>query len=228
MKERDLVRAQLSKINEEMTALREAFNKEQEAWNTWREVARQKYTEKIEAERKERQRRYLERINAEKIAAKKARAAKRQNPFEAEINAINILVGYLKDRLYMARRDDEDRQKRASAATFDPSAYAPAGCIVVAPDVVQSVSKQKRLSKPAKTEAPRERHIQHNEEKLRLFAKVEVEAPMSLTAIEGTIEQLKSKKAEFESHIKPGELVLSSDEEADDENDEAQAPETTA
>jgi len=220
MKQRQELRNKLTTFNEEMSKLREGFNEQQKAWNEWREEARVKYTEKIEAERKERQRRYDEYRNAEKIARKKTRALKRQNPHEAEIGAAQTLIGYLKDRLLMSKRDEEDRKRRAALSTFDPLASAPSGFALAAPVVLP-----KAKGKP-KADVSKPISIQHNAEKLRLFAAVGVAAPMQLSDVEKAIEQLQAKKQEYEAEIKTGDLELSSDDE--EEQEVAEEEEATA
>lgn len=224
VKERDENRQKINKINEEMTALRESFNAQKEAWEAWREEAIKKYGEKMEAERKERDRRRNEYLNAEKIARKKARAMKRQNPHESQIGACSTLVRYLRDRMLMSQRDEDERKRSAAMATFDPSMSAPAGFTLAAP---LDLPKQKK-SKTPKTETKTERPIHHNDEKKRLFDMVDVAPPASLADVEKAIEQLKKKQAEFESHIKSGELVLSSDDEEVDDEAAKDAVETAA
>lgn len=225
IKEREACREKLNKTFEEMNALREAYNAQQAAWNTWREEAQKKYAEKVEAERKEREMRWMERQNAEKIARKKARALKRQNPHELEINACTTLIHYLKDRLHMSQRDEEDRKRRAAMANFDAAASAPSGFALAEP-LVPAKSK-KASAKPDKTNKvpeSKERLVHHSEDKQQLFKRVNVEAPSSIAAIEKAIEQLRSRQVEFESHIKAGELALSSD----DETEEVEESEQTA
>lgn len=219
--ERESIRDELTKLNEEMTALREAFNKQKEAWEAWREEAIKKYAEKIEAERKERQRQWLERQNADKIARKKARALKRQNPYESEIHTVTTLISYLKDRLVMSQRDEEDRKRRAAMATFDPAASAPKGFVLTG-DVALPKSKAAKPTKAA-TEASKERPVNHTEEKNRQFGLIGIAVPKTIGAIEGTIAALKAKQAEYESHIKSGEIELSSDDEEEEEKNEVAA-----
>lgn len=216
-KERDDYRQKITKLNEEMTALRESFNTEKEAWETWREEAIKKYAEKMDAERKERDRRRNEYMNAEKIARKQVRASKRQNPYESQIGASSTLVRYLRDRIVMSQRDEEERKRRVAMASFDPTASAPSGFALAAPI---ELPKQKK-AKATKSEEKTERTIQHNEEKKRLFALVDVPAPATLSEVEKTIELLKKKQAEYESHIKTGDLVLSSDDEEEEEKEGA-------
>lgn len=218
IKQRQECREKLTSLNDEMNKLREAFNEQQKAWNEWREEARVKFAEKVEAERKERQRRYDELRNAEKIARKKARALKRMNPHEAEIGATQTLIGYLKDRLLMSKRDEEDRKRRAALSTFDPVASAPTGFALVAPVALPKAKGGK--GGKAVDATPKPVAIQHNAEKLRLFATVGVTAPMQLADIEKALEELQAKKQEFESHIKNGELELSSDEDEEQEEQE--------
>lgn len=218
IKERDEQRQKLQKVIEEMNKLREGYNAQREAWDAWRVEAMKKYSEKVEAERAERQKRWLERQNAEKIARKKARALKRQNPHEAEINACITLIRYLKDRKDMTKRDEEDRERRAKMATFDPAATAPSGFVLAAPIVLPKGGK----AKAPKGEAPKDRMIQHTEAKIELFKVAGVEAPLSLSAIDNAVAALKAKQTDFEAKIKAGELVLSSDD--DEEQEEGAAP----
>ena len=223
IKQRQDCREKLTALNDEMNKLREAFNEQQKAWNEWREEARVKFAEKIEAERKERQRRYDELRNAEKIARKKARALKRMNPHEAEIGATQTLIGYLKDRLLMSKRDEEDRKRRAALSTFDPVASAPTGFALAAPVVLPKKGGNKAGGNKGADTTAKPIAIQHNSEKLRLFATVGVTAPMQLADVEKALEELQAKKQEFESHIKSGELELSSDDDEEAEEEEATA-----
>jgi chromosome segregation ATPase len=222
IKERDDLRQKITKLNDEMTKLREGFNSEKEAWEVWREEAIKKYGEKMDAERKERDRRRNEYMNAEKIARKQARATKRQNPHENQIGACSTLVRYLRDRIVMSQRDEEERKRRVAMASFDPSASAPSGFALAAPI---ELPKKKSKAAPPKADEKSERTVSHNEEKKRLFEFVGVAAPASLSEVEKTIDQLKKKQAEFESHIKTGDLVLSSDDEEEEKEDATQTEE---
>ena len=227
--ERDDVRAKLTKVNTDMTALREAFNKQVAAWDAWKEEARTKYQAKIEAERADRARRFKERQDAAKYERKKARAAERLNPREAEIHACQTLIRYLQDRVSMMRRDEEERKRRQAAATFDPASCAPPGTVFAANDNVPATKKPasaKGAKAPATSTATIDKKIiQHTEEKIKLFALVKVDSPMTVGNVPEAVEQLKAKQKEFEALIKNGVAELSSSE---DEEEEVAEEGTTA
>jgi hypothetical protein len=221
-KEREDVRANLTKVSAEMTALRESFNKQVAAWDAWKEEARAKYQAKIEAERAERALRFKMRQDAAKYERKKARAAARLNPREAEIHACQTLIRYLQDRVTMMRRDEEERKRRQAASTFDPASCAPPGTVFAANDAVPA-TKRPSSGKAGKAASPQatldKKVIQHSEEKIKLFALVKVDSPMTVGNVPEAVEQLRAKQKEFEALIKTGtaELSSSSDEEAEED-----------
>ncbi|RNF07497.1 lipoprotein, type 6 [Trypanosoma rangeli] len=223
------VSSKINKLSEEMNRMREEHNKAMEAWNAWREEARAKYLAKMEAERKERQRRYLERKNAAKLEEKRARALLRQNPYTVEIDACKTLVRYVQDHKVMVQREEAELARKQAAAAFDPSKFLPEGAVLLndgkkftAPQKGGAGGKHKTVQtqkqKPEK--APKNRVLQHPEDKIRLFQLINEEPPAALAAIDDAVERIRAKQKEYESHIKVGELELSSDDEEDEEAQE--------
>ncbi|RNF07721.1 lipoprotein, type 6 [Trypanosoma conorhini] len=221
------ISSKINKLSEEMNRLREEHNKAMEAWNAWKEEARAKYLVKMEEERKERHRRYLERKNAAKFEEKRSRALRRQNPYEVEIDACKTLVRYLQEHKVMVKREEEELARKQAAAAFDPSKFLPEGAVLLndgkrisAPQKGAPGGKNKmqraQKSKPEKAPA-KPRVLQHPEDKCHLFHLVNEEPPTALAAIDTAVEKLRAKQKEYESHIKTGELELSSDEEEDEE-----------
>lgn len=225
-KEREEARAGLTKVNTDMTALRETFNQQVAAWDAWKEEARAKYTAKIEAERAERALRFKMRQDAAKYERKAARAATRLNPREAEIHACQTLIRYLQDRVSMMRRDDEERKRRAAAATFDPATCAPPGTVFAANDAVPASKRPAsgKAGKAAPQTALDKKLIQHSEEKIKLFTMVKVDSPMTIGTVAEAVEQLRARQKEYEALIKTGIAeISSSDEEEDEEAGEGNA-----
>ncbi|KAF5225747.1 putative nuclear segregation protein [Trypanosoma cruzi] len=232
------INGKITKLSGEMDRLREEHNKAMEAWNTWREEARAKYIAKMEEERKERRRRYLERKNAAKIEAKRARALRRQNPYEAEIDACKTLLRYMQDQKVMVQREEVELARKRAAATFDPTNFLPEGAVLLndgkkfsephkAAPGGKSKTKQNQKQK-SESAPPKNRVLQHPEDKIRLFQLINEEPPVALSAIDGAMETIRSKQKEYESHIKTGELELSSDDEEEEEEQPQEEEETAA
>ncbi|CBZ29385.1 conserved hypothetical protein [Leishmania mexicana MHOM/GT/2001/U1103] len=235
-KQCDELRIRVSEITQSMESLRAEREKVSSEWDAWNKEARKKYFEQLEQQREKRRKEYDERRNAHKIAAKRVRAAKRQNPYAAEISACSTLIQYLKQKKMMVQLDEEDRKRREAAAHFDPSQMAPAGCVVVSESkwsenkpLGKAAKKQQKHQqkknentptvKPSSVANPQQdRVLQHPEDKTRLFQMIEVDPVLSLASIDDKIRHIEVLKSQYESHIQTGELVLSS---GDDEDEEA-------
>lgn len=244
IKEREDIRAKLDGINKQIDALRESFDAGMKAWNEWREVAQQKFREKIEAERKEREARWAERERQRKLERKKARAAKKLNPFETEIAACATLIAYLDDRKKMMQRDKERAEIAKKVAAFDPKASAPKGTVLKTDedDWLFSDRTGKAAAKPAKKpaapaeKAPAEKkdkpsavaggdkYMQHSAEKHKMFELTKTEVPLTVAAIDATIKVLREKKKEYESHIKTDADIEAMTTSEDEEEEVAEAP----
>ncbi|GET91330.1 hypothetical protein, conserved [Leishmania tarentolae] len=244
-KQCDELRTRVAEITQSIDNLRAEREKVSSEWDAWNKEARKKYFENLEQQREKRRKEYEERRNAHKIAAKRERAAKRQNPYAAEISACSTLIEYLKHKRMMVQVDEEDRRRREAAAHFDPSQMAPAGCVVVSASkwsenkpLGKTAKKQQKQQLKQKEKTPttkpstigneqKERALQHPEEKIRLFRMIEVDPVFSLTTIDDTIRRIETLKNQYESQIQPGELVLSSgdDEEGEElDDDDASTP----
>lgn len=238
--ERRAVSDKISTISSQINELRAQFDKDRKAWDDWKVVAQQKYTEKIEAEREERQRKYRERQQALRNERKKDKIAKRRNPFVKEIEVCSTLIHYLKDKEVMYKKSEEERKRRKEAEAFNPTADAPQGTILLKPKfdeiclgTKKSKSKKEKEKAKAKEAAAAAapvvtketnepvRAIQHSHEKLRFFDIVGVSAPSSIAEFQIAIASLQAKQKEYESHIKTGDIEVSSSE------DEAEAEEET-
>ncbi|CAC9522598.1 conserved hypothetical protein [Leishmania infantum JPCM5] len=243
-KQCDELRTRVSEITQCMDSLRAEREKVSSEWDAWNKEARKKYFEQLEQQREKRRKEYEERRNAHKIAAKRVRAAKRQNPYVTEISACSTLIQYLKQKKMMVQLDEEDRKRREAAAHFDPSQMAPAGCVVVSES---KWSENKSLGKTAKKQQKHQqkqkentsaakpstavndqkgRALQHPVEKIRLFQMIDVDPALSLATIDDKIRHIETLKSQYESHIQTGELVLSSgdDEEEEEADDSANTP----
>ncbi|KAH9589128.1 hypothetical protein LSM04_002562 [Trypanosoma melophagium] len=225
----DEIGAKIKSLSDEMNTLREEHNKAVEAWNAWREEARAKYAAKIEAERKERQRRYLEYKNAAKMEEKRTRALRRQNPYEAEADACSTLIQYLRDKKTMVQREEAEHARQEAAATFDPTKFLPEGATLLNDGKKRTdankgaglgkKNKQQQQQKP-KANTTKNRVLQHSEDKIRLFQLIGEEPPLALASIDASVERLRAKRQEYESHKKTGELELSSDDDEEEEEEE--------
>lgn len=244
-KKRTEISSQIDEISQSIDALYAELRKAKDTYDTWFKEAREKYFAKQEEQREQRRKEYEERINAHKIAAKKERAAKRQNPHVMEINACMTLIQYLKQKKMMVIHDEEERKKREAAAHFDPTQVAPAGCVVLnegkwsdnkplsktAKKQQKQQQKQKEKASAAKANtntAPpaaenKDRMLQHPEDKIRLFQMIEVEPVLSLGNIDEKIQQIEEKKKKYEEQIQTGDLVLSSDDDEEEEGKEDEA-----
>ncbi|ORC92588.1 lipoprotein, type 6 [Trypanosoma theileri] len=226
----DEISAKIKSLSDEMNTLREEHNKAVEAWNAWREEARAKYAAKVEAERKERQRRYLEYKNAAKMEEKRARALRRQNPYEAEADACSTLVRYLRDKKAMVQREEEELARQEAAATFDPTKFLPEGAVLLNDGkkrtdankggALGKKNKQQQQQQKPKAGTAKNRVLQHSEDKIRLFQLINEEPPLALAAIDASVERIRAKQVEYESHKKTGELELSSDDDEEEEEEE--------
>ncbi|TPP43520.1 hypothetical protein CGC21_19595 [Leishmania donovani] len=217
-KQCDELRTRVSEITQCMDSLRAEREKVSSEWDAWNKEARKKYFEQLEQQREKRRKEYEERRNAHKIAAKRVRAAKRQNPYVTEISACSTLIQYLKQKKMMVQLDEEDRKRREAAAHFDPSQMAPAGCVVV--------SESKWSENNTAVNDQKGRALQHPVEKIRLFQMIDVDPALSLATIDDKIRHIETLKSQYESHIQTGELVLSSgdDEEEEEADDSANTP----
>lgn len=235
--ERRSVSDKISSIITQINELRAQFDKDRKAWDEWRVVAQQKYTEKIEAEREERQRKYRERQQALRNERKKDKIAKRRNPYVKEIEVCSTLIQYLKDKSIMHQKSEEERKRRKEAENFDPTVSAPTGTVLLKPKFDEiclgtkksksKKDKEKAKAKEAsaaavvtKDDSESTRAVQHSHDKHRLFDAVGVVAPTSIADFTSTIASLQAKQKEFESHIKTGDIDVSSSE---DEAEEEQA-----
>ncbi|PBJ81141.1 nuclear segregation protein [Trypanosoma cruzi cruzi] len=91
----------------------------------------------------------------------------------------------------------------------------------------KSKTKQNQKQKSEKA-PPKNRVLQHPEDKIRLFQLINEEPPVALSAIDGAVETIRSKQKEYESHIKTGELELSSDDEEEEEEQPQEEEDTAA
>ncbi|KAH8611763.1 hypothetical protein ERJ75_000945400 [Trypanosoma vivax] len=225
--------AKITGIVEKMNTLREEHSKAMEAWNAWRAEAFAKHQAKMEEIRKERERRIHEKNNAAKLEEKRARALRRMNPYEVEIAACDTLIQYLREQKVMVKREEEERIKKEAVANFDPAKFAPSGAVILndgknwkdhAKGAVGGKNKQRPTSKK-ESGASKAVSIKHGEEKVELFTLIGEEPPKVLDDIDTLLTKITEKRKEYASHIKVGELELSSD---DDEQEHPQEEEEEA
>lgn len=244
VKERDATRARIGKINEEANAIRKAFDEAQQAWNEWREHAQQIYKKQMEEQWRERERRIAEREAERKNVRKRERAMRRLNPYANEIDCCATLIRYLEEKVHAHKQRKEDEAHRKKLAAFDPTASAPSGAVLsqieddwlfqdrtkVKPAKAKpSKAATESQPKPQKEDKPKDRFLQHTVDRFKSFELVKVEVPLTLGQVPAALEALKTKKKEYESHIKEGDLVLSEGEDKEEEEEEATAaPEAPA
>jgi hypothetical protein len=205
-------------------------------------VAQEKFKEKMDAERAERDRIYQERREAARNERKKDKIAARRNPHSKEIDVCSVLIRYLKDKVLMNKRDEEERMRRDQrAAEFNPLTCAPEGFKLAKPSVDEICVGTKKVSKKKKdkekerakaaavatgvTEEKKSSGMSHPAEKLRLFKLLNIESPNSSAECEKAIAEITTKQKEYESHIVVGAVEVSSSEE-DNEEAEVAAEET--
>lgn len=206
----DELRTQLNGVFEEMRKIKAERQEKIEAWDAWCVTAKQNYAAKQEAEAKKRLQQDLEEQQNAKLEAKRARAKQRQNPFLKQIENCEVLVQYLKDKQQMINREEDKRRKALAAEAFDPRACVPDGCQVLHEGTFSKTEKTKRA-------VEKKIVVRHPNEKVMLFDSIDVRPPSEPEKISECIEDVKRKKAEFESHIKAGECDLSSDHEDEGE-----------
>lgn len=243
MDERKKYSTRIDEIREKTTALREEFDGQRKAWDTWREVAQEQFKVKMDAERAERDRIYKERREAARNERKKDKIAARRNPHAKEIDVCSVLIRYLKDKVLMNKRDEEERQRRDQrAAEFNPLTCAPEGLKLAKVSVEEicvgakkKTSKNKKDKEKAKaaaaaaatgaSEEKKSSGMSHPAEKLRLFKLLSIDAPNSSAECEKVISEIDAKQKDFESRIVVGAIDVSSSEE--DNEEEAVAAEET-
>lgn len=229
--QRSSIRQRINDISQSIDSMCAEFEKRKSMYNAW-----------LKETREQRRKQYEEHINAQKVAAKKARAAQRQNPYMMEISACTTLIQYLKQKKIMMLQDEEERKKREEASHFDATQVAPAGCIVLnegkwadnkplskaAKKQQKQQQKQKEKMSAAKlndgaaaAEQPpverKDRMLHYPEDKIRLFQMIEVEPALSLASIDNKIRQIEERKSKYEEHIQTGDLaLLSSDSDEED------------
>ena len=229
MDERKKYSTRIDEIREKTTALREEFDGQRKEWDAWKEVAQQKFKEKMDAERAERDRIYNERREAARNERKKDKIALRRNPHAKEIDVCSVLTRYLKDKVLMNKRDEEERLRRDQrTAEFNPLTCAPEGFKLAKPTIEEICVGPKKTSKKKK-DKEKERAkaaavatgeaekkptgMTHPAEKARLFVLLGVAAPSSTAECEKAIAEISAKQKEFESHIISGPVDVSSSEE---------------
>lgn len=229
--ERSSIRQRISDISQSIECMCAEFEKRKSMYNAW-----------LKETREQRRKEYEEHIKAQKVAAKKAYAVQRQNPYMMEISACTTLIEYLKQKKIMMLQDEEERKKREEASHFDATQVAPAGCIVLnegkwadnkplskaAKKHQKQQQKQKEKMSAAKhndgaaaAEQPtverKDRMLHYPEDKIRLFQMIEVEPALSLASIDNKIRQIEERKSKYEEHIQTGDLaLLSSDSDEED------------
>ena len=165
------------------------------------------------------------------------------NPYANEIDACTGLIRYLEEKTNAQKRDREKMEHDKKLAAFNPKEAAPSGFALPAEEdewAFQDRTRQKQKQKaPVKKDTkgdgeskPRDKMITHSFDRLRSFELVGIDRPLTFSQIPKTIEAIRAKKKEYESHIKEGDdAVESSDEEeqeeAEAENTEAPAAATT-
>jgi hypothetical protein len=230
-KERDDIRARIAKANEEIDALRNKFDTEKAAWTAWKEEAIVKHRELMEKQRVERETRFRAKEEERRAKQKAQRALRRLNPYENEIDCCNNLIRYLNEKVHAKERDREREVQRKKVASFDPHNAAPAGAKVqehedewLFGDRTKDRQRQKgkaQTERPThddaqkqKVEKKGDKYLQHTVDRFRAFELVKVEIPMTYAHINAAVEELKKKKAEYESHIREGDAVESDEEQA--------------
>lgn len=247
--ERTKIRASIDEVNKEVTELRAKFDEQKEAWNKWKDVAIKQYNEERDRIRAEKQKAWEEREARKKDERKKARAAKRLNPYANEIDACATLIRYLQDKTSAHQRDKERIEHEKKLAEFNAAATAPQGKVLggfkdddedwafadrTKKSQKQKAPKKKEAEKPAEKKGGSggEKMMSHSMDRMRSFELVSVEKPLSYGQIPATIETLKAKKKEYESHIKSLDEVSTPsstdvDEPEEEETAAAPAEETT-
>lgn len=211
-KKTDMLREQIKTISEEIQALKKEREEKTTAWDAWCVTAKTNYYARLEAEYQKKREYEKKERKALKLEGKRARALKRQNPYAVEIKTCATLVQYLIEKGQVLARQEEELAKSIASQNFDPSAAAPEGFVVVTEPVRASVGK-------GKLSAAKNPNIRHSEEMIKMFDSIDIRPPTLRKFISASLTEIEEKKKYYESHIKEGELELSSDEEVTDNDD---------
>jgi len=235
-KKRDDLRTKIEELNKKIDDLRTGFDEQMEAWNKWRVEAMAIYKKQQDEERKERERQWKEREEARALERRRQRAAKKLNPYANEIDTCASLIRYLEDKIKSNQRDKEAAERKKKLAAFDPAALAPGGMTIreeeddwLYGDRTGKNKQKKPTPKPApkaaateeKKEKAKDKYVQHSAEKYAAFGVVKLDVPVMHSQIAPTLEALRAKKKEYESHIKTIDEV--SDDGTDEEEKAAEA-----
>lgn len=233
--ERTKIRAEIDGTNEKITALRKSFDDSKAAWNTWREEAQKIWQAERDAQQAEWEKKKAEREVQYKANKKAAKAAKRLNPYRAEIDASTSLIRFLNDKLTAHAADKERAEREKKLAEFNAAATAPKGFTVKqdeedqwafadrtkkqqkqkAPKAKKAETKVEEKKAPAKSHS--EKAVTFSQERRQSFDTCKLDPPQTYAEIPAIIKLLQDKKAEFESHIK-----VNDDSDLDTTDDEAE------
>lgn len=211
-KKTDALREQIKEILDEIQKLINEREGKKKVWDAWCVTAKANYYARLDAERKKKNEEAKERRKAERLARKRARALKRQNPFADEIMACSTILQYLAEKDKLLAQQEEELAKSLASRNFDPVAAAPEGFVVITEPVRPSVGKGKLGSSKKTT-------IQHSDDIINLFNAIEVRPPGMRKFIASSLTEVEAKKKEYETHIKTGELELSSDKTGSEDDD---------
>eukprot|EP00796_Vickermania_ingenoplastis_P013399 gene13399-9222_t len=204
----DELRARLNVVLDTIKSIKAEKQDKMDEWDKWCQTAKAAYEEKRKAEENQRKEALLasEKIlQSALLEEKKKRAIERQNPYATEIRNCDTLVVYIENKQIVVAREEEKRAKALAAQSFDPQSAVPDGCIVLCEGKSPAT-----VAKKAKKVV-----IRHDPDIIQLFRSVGIDPPKESSKFVMCIEELRNKKKEYETHIKEGEPVLSSDD--DDE-----------
>lgn len=238
-KERQALRDEIQVHYEHIRKLRDDFSAQMEQWKKKREEEKEKERVRREAERnareekrakleEERRAKYEERARAQKEFSR----LKKLNPHVEEIATCDILIAYLS-------ADSKEHEKKRVVAEFDANAFAKKGMKELkkgqAEEDAWLMGKKKDKSKPkpaapaaAAAAAPIPKPKADRKmpaltvSKMQGFDKVGIQPPLRSSDVPACLDQLKAKKAHFESFRRTPEQLDREEEEEERRAKEAQ------
>lgn len=207
-KQCDVLRSRLNEVFEQIRQLKEEQQNTVKIWDDWCIIAKADYNAKLQAQEEAKAQEGAEEKEHQKQEAKRSRALQRQNPHAEQIHACEVLLKYLHEKEQKYLRDLEQEKKKIAILSFNPYEAVPEGCSIVNEGTAASASTKK-------VQAPRKFVIRHTADKMLLFKSIDVAAISDPNNFSSCIDEIRSKKQEFESHIKESPVF------SDDEGNEA-------
>lgn len=211
--ERDKWGEEISKKKELMKKKNEEHDKQWTVYKEWKveydKKVKQALADRAKEREEENKRRDAERREKELLL----QSIRRMNPYEAEINAAETLIGYLMGKVALTAKPEAKVERKV--ADFDATQGGKFKVMKKEEDSF-TVSKKKKndaakfvtKAAPAKPAEPKEpkvvarKPLKHSSEKYAAFEKLGVTMPQFTDEVKPVIEELKKKKAEWESHKK--------------------------